>query len=49
MEFQSHRVVTSQGMNKTFGAPTPSCFVYKQVNALPYLNNSGLNLTGQVE
>ncbi len=28
MEFQSHRVVTSQSMNKKFGAPTPSCFVY---------------------
>ncbi len=36
MEFQSHIVVTSQNMNKKFGAPTPSCFVYKQVNAQPY-------------
>ncbi len=36
MEFQSHIVVTSESMNKKFGAPTPSCFDYKQVNALPY-------------
>ena len=36
MEFQSHIVETSQSMNKKFGAPTPSCFVYKQVNAQPY-------------
>ncbi len=32
MEFQSHIVVASQCRNKKFGAPTPSCFVYKQVN-----------------
>jgi hypothetical protein len=32
MEFQSHLVVTSQRINKKFGAPTPTCFVYKQVN-----------------
>ncbi len=36
MEFQSHIVVTSQGMNKKIGAPTPSCVVYKQVNAQPW-------------
>ncbi len=29
-------VVTSQSTNKKFGAPTPSRFVYKQVNAQPY-------------
>jgi hypothetical protein len=28
-------VLTSQGMIKNFGAPSPSCFVYKQVNAQP--------------
>ncbi len=39
MEFQSHIVVASQSMNKKFGAPTPSCFVCKQVNAQPYYNN----------
>jgi hypothetical protein len=38
MEFQSHVVVTSQSMNKNFWAPKPSCFVYKKVNAQPYLN-----------
>ncbi len=36
MKFQCHIVVTSQSMNKKFGAPTPSCFVYKQANAKPY-------------
>ncbi len=36
MKFKSHIVVTTQSMNKKFGAPTPSCFVYEQVNALPY-------------
>ncbi len=42
MEFQSHTVVISQSMNKKFGAPTPTCFVYKQSNAQPnYLNNFG--------
>ncbi len=30
MEFKSLIAVTSQSMNKKFGAPTPSCFVYKQ-------------------
>jgi hypothetical protein len=34
--FHSHIVVTSQSINKKFGAPTPSCFVYKRVNAQPY-------------
>jgi hypothetical protein len=34
--FHSHRVVTSQSINKKFGAPTPSCFVYKHINAQPY-------------
>jgi hypothetical protein len=32
-------VVASQSMNKKFGAPTPSCFAYKQVNAQPHENN----------
>ncbi len=36
MKFMSRIVVTSQSMNKKFGAPTPSCFVYKQVNAQNY-------------
>jgi hypothetical protein len=36
MEFQSHMFVTSQSMNKKFGAPTTSCYVYKQVNTQPY-------------
>ena len=27
--------MTSQSTNKKFGAPTPSRFVYKQVNAQP--------------
>ncbi len=36
MEFRSDIVVTSQSMNKKIGAPTPSCFVYKQVIAQPY-------------
>jgi hypothetical protein len=35
-KFNSHTVVTSQSINKKFLAPTPSCFVYKQVNAQPY-------------
>ncbi len=35
MEFKSHIVVTSQSMNKNFGAPTPSSIVYNQVNAQP--------------
>jgi hypothetical protein len=26
----------SQSINKKFGAPTPSCFVYKHVNAQAY-------------
>jgi hypothetical protein len=30
-KFHSHIVLTSQSINKTFGAPNPSCFVYKQV------------------
>ncbi len=37
----SHIVVTSQSMNKNLGAPTPSCFVYEQVNPQPYKNNFG--------
>ncbi len=44
MEFQSHIVVTSQSMNKKIGAPTPSCFVSKQINAQPYYNNFGFLL-----
>jgi hypothetical protein len=48
MEFQSHIVVTSQGMNKKFGAPTPSCFVYEQVNAQPYLKNFEVRLYQQM-
>jgi hypothetical protein len=36
MELQPNIVVTSQSMNKKFGAPTLSCFVYKRVNAQPY-------------
>ncbi len=35
-EFHSHIVVTSQSINKKFGAPTLSSFVYKHVNAQPY-------------
>jgi len=35
-KFQSHIVVTSQSINKKFGAPTPSFFVYKHVNVQPY-------------
>ncbi len=35
-KFHSHIVVMSQSINKKFGAPTPSCFVYKHVNAQPY-------------
>ena len=35
-KFHSHIVVMSQSINKKFGAPTPSCFVYKLVNAQPY-------------
>jgi hypothetical protein len=38
-KFHSHMVVMSQSINKKFGAPTPVCFVYKQVNAQPYKNN----------
>jgi hypothetical protein len=34
-KFQSHIVVMSQTIKK-FGAPTPSCFVYKHINAQPY-------------
>jgi len=37
-KFQFHIVVTSQSINKKFGAPTPSSFVYKHVNAQPYEN-----------
>ncbi len=40
MEFKSHIVVASQCRNKKFGPPTPSCFVYKQVN--PNLNKTTL-------
>ncbi len=35
-KFRSNVVVMSQSINKIFGAPTPSCFVYKHVNAQPY-------------
>jgi hypothetical protein len=35
-KFHSHMVVMSQSINKKFGAPTPSCFVSKDVNAQPY-------------
>jgi len=42
MEFYSHIVVTSQSMNKKIEAPTPSCFVYKQVNAQSYENSFSL-------
>jgi hypothetical protein len=31
-KFHSHIVVMSQSI----GAPTPSCFVYKHINAQPY-------------
>jgi hypothetical protein len=42
-KFHSRIVVMSQIINKKFGAPTPSCFVYKHVNGQPYKNNFGLN------
>jgi hypothetical protein len=33
-------------MKKKFGgSPPPSCFIYKQVNAQPYLNNFALQGT----
>jgi hypothetical protein len=35
-KFHSHIVVPPQSINKKFGAPTPSCFVYKHTNAQPY-------------
>jgi hypothetical protein len=35
-KFHSHIVVTSQSINKKIGAPAPSYFVYKHVNAQPY-------------
>jgi hypothetical protein len=44
IEFKSDIDVTSQSMKKKFRAPTPSCFVSKQVNAQPYQNNFGLSL-----
>jgi hypothetical protein len=35
-KFHSHIVVMSQSINKIFGAPASSCFVYKHVNGQPY-------------
>jgi hypothetical protein len=35
-KFHSHIIVTSQSINKKFGATTPSYFVYRHVNAQPY-------------
>ncbi len=35
--FSTFTVVTSQCMNKNFGAPIPSCFINKQVIEQPYL------------
>jgi hypothetical protein len=44
------KIVTSQCANKMFGDPTPSCFIYKQVNAQPYLKQllvwSSVPITG---
>jgi hypothetical protein len=37
IEFKSYIIVTSQCMKKILGLPHPFCFVYKQVNAQPYL------------
>jgi hypothetical protein len=36
--------VTSQSPDKNFGTITPLCYIYKQVNAQPYLNNFGLSV-----
>ncbi len=36
MEFQFRVVVTSECANKMLRAPTPSCYIYKQVNTQPY-------------
>jgi hypothetical protein len=39
MEFLFRVVVTSECANKMLRALTPSCFVYKQVNAQPFYND----------
>ncbi len=38
-EFYHRIVVTLHCTNKILGAPTPSCFAYKQVNAQAYLKH----------